>query len=883
MQKKTGSLFELFVAAAHKNEHKLFYTYKYYGCWIQVTYGNALSKVISALLSLNHYSIKKGDHIALLSENKPEWILAYLTINALGGTVVPIDSLLSKEEIFNIMTHSDAKLLLTSEQFYSQMQQTITQKDIPLINIDALFNLPSQHRIADLPTDLPKFRADDVMSIIYTSGTTGHPKGVMLTINNFFSVSIAIHQMIPLTKTDNLLALLPFHHVYSFAGNIYVVIKSEAALVFPESLKSDDILEAIKEGKITIIALVPQILELFYRGIISSLQKKSYGIQLIFKVALAGSLFCEKYHLINPFKLFFREIRQKFGHSFRFFASGGSKLNPFTFEQFRAFGLPLLEGYGLTETASAVLATNFEQRFPLGSIGYPLKGMEIKIHNPNADGIGEILIKGPCVMKGYYKNKELTHTVLKDDWFYTGDLGVQDRKGRFAICGRLKDMIVLPSGKNVYPDEVAEHYQTRTELIEELCVFGIKDSLGNEKVAALIYPKQILLSHSFPELNELFSQEFSHITKNLPSYKTISEWKFSLDPLPKTNTRKFKVDEIRSLYLSISASSKDGIQSGSVFELRFESSEIGKRLKTVLKSILVDVQESDMTFSANLAIQLGLDSLCRIDMICALEKEFNLFVSDEDAFAFNTVGDIYNYIENNKANTVSFISGINPEQTSSLERKYFLALRDVLTKPQKVNFMHGFLMRIYTLFSRIRYQGLSNIPYKGPYILYTNTNHPLAYFWILSAFSEQSRLNIYAIDYESNSKLFSPVSRKVGNVIKLKSISSMLSVSQIGEHVLKNRHVLFLQSNETNPHKQPLILKEAVNLASQLKCPILPIIINDSEPLSKNIGIKDQIVISFKPPIATGHVLLDPDFRILKNSQTVEKKLEEMVFSQIVG
>ncbi len=498
-----------------------------------------------ALLELG---AKKGDNIAILSENRPEWVIADLGIMLIGAVTVPIHTTLNAKAICNVINHSEAKIIIVSGMDLL-VKVMLFQNELPflekIIYIEKLNNdlkKTSKKEIIDwegivdsldlkeaenIKINFNNFSADDACSIIYTSGTTGIPKGVMLTHKNFLENAEAVKKVVPVKTDDIFLSFLPLSHVLERLAGYYIPLLSGATIAYAENVKK--IAENLKEVKPTILISVPRIFEKFYDTIWDKVKNSSRIEQKLFLWALKQKKDSLSYQ-IGDF-LVFKKIRKKMGGRLRLAVSGGASLNHKIAKFFLKMKILILEGYGLTETAP-VISVNEEKNFKFGTVGRPLPGVKVKI-SPEK----EILVKGPNVMKGYYKNEEETLAAFdKEGWFHTGDLGFIDNEGFLTVIGRKKEMIVLSGGKNVWP-EVVEKEINHDPFVSQSMVIG-----HNRKfVSALIVPdwqevkkffqkNNLILKNpeelvKSPELIKLFKERIEIINKNLSSYEDIKKFK----------------------------------------------------------------------------------------------------------------------------------------------------------------------------------------------------------------------------------------------------------------------------------------------------------------------------------------------------------------------
>ncbi len=592
--------------------------------WRGITYGELLSSSKTVASYLVKTGIKKGDRIAIISENRPEWCIAYMGIMLAGAIAVPIDAQLTSEAVRIFLTDSETKIVFCSSK---TTPVTTEGSGIKKIDVDStdFKEILGFNQTAQFPDACP----EDIASIIYTSGTTGIPKGVMLTHKNFCSDAEAIIKAGVITRKDNVLSLLPLHHTYPFMCTFLAPVFLGATVTFSPSLKGTDIVTAIKEKGATILIGVPQLLELIRSGIMNKLARLPFPVSPVMKnlLRLCGCL--RRKTSINAGKLVFGSAHKALGRQFRFFASGGARLDPLIMRDLEAVGFTVLEGYGLTET-SPVVAFNPVKKRKAGSVGKPLPSVEIKAMDSvkgesAAMQEGEIAIKGPMVMRGYYKNPDATAQAIRDKWFFSGDLGYFDEDGYLFITGRIKEVIVLSSGKNVYPEEIEKEY-LKIPLIKEVCVYGLEEG-GMDSLHALIVPDaDYARQNHIGNIQEALRWGLSNVSVRLPSYMRIKGFELYSEPLPRTPLGKLRRFMIKDLVKTKGEKLKIKNE-----DEKLAADETGRRVADCIKPLLRE--EIPMQATDNLELDLGLDSLQRIELVVAIENEFSVklpetFVSD---------------------------------------------------------------------------------------------------------------------------------------------------------------------------------------------------------------------------------------------------------------
>jgi len=523
--------------------------------YYKVTYGELKKYVDSLAAELAGMGIGKGDKVALLGENRPEWAISYLGILRAGATVVPIDSLLKPHEYRYALSDSEVKAIIISGKFISDFMEILSElpsiRDVVSMDDESegdvrkLSDLLSSSRPApDVAVEL-----EDLASLIYTSGTTGRPKGVMLTHKNIMSDVSGAYRVIVYDENDNFLSVLPLHHTFECTCGFIVPLYAGSTITYARSLKSRDLIEDMSRARTTIMLGVPLLFEKMYLGLKRGISQKPALTRGIFKTTLGIVKGMEKAFRVKAGGVMFRSLRKKAGmDSMRLMISGGGPLDPQLAAEFWRLGFKLLQGYGLTET-SPVVSVNPQEKPKLASVGPPIPGVEIKIVNPDGSGVGEVAVRGDIVMKGYYRNPEATAAVMKDGWLYTGDSGWIDEDGYLYITGRLKDVIVTRAGKNVYPEEI-EHELNKSPFILESLVLGAPVSQGfGEEVQAIIVPDYEQLDRYADEHNlkleekdieEIIKKEVAKRCSNLADYKKVKAFRIREEEFPKTSTKKIK-------------------------------------------------------------------------------------------------------------------------------------------------------------------------------------------------------------------------------------------------------------------------------------------------------------------------------------------------------
>ena len=504
----------------------------------------------------------KDKRVAVISENRYEWGVDYLAVAAGTGVIVPLDKALPDNEIESLIIRSEVEAIFYSKKYDEVMNRIREQKNTKLqyfisMDLDKEENgVKSQKELTEEGRKLleegnrefldSKIDNEKMGIMLFTSGTTAMSKAVMLSQKNICSNLQDITAVIKLTPEDRFLSFLPLHHTFECTVGFLYPISTGGSIAFCDGIRH--IAENIKEYKITAMISVPILYEAMYKKVMKAIEKK--GKLETVKKGIKISNFLLKFG-IDIRKKLFKEIHDTFGGKLRLFVSGGAALDPDTEKGFNELGITMYQGYGLTESSPVIAAEDDKYR-RIGSIGKALPSLDVKIDNPDEDGVGELLAKGPSMMLGYYNNEEATKETLKDGWLYTGDLARIDKDGFIFISGRKKFVIVLKNGKNIFPEEL-EALINKIEGVKESFVYGRPEDDGDYKIAAkIVYDKEnakeILGTTDENEIKEKIWQEVKKVNKTMPAYKYIRDIIVTDKELIKTTTQKVKrAEEIKTV------------------------------------------------------------------------------------------------------------------------------------------------------------------------------------------------------------------------------------------------------------------------------------------------------------------------------------------------
>lgn len=520
----------------------------------KATYTELLNYVLRFGNALKKLGIEERTHIAVIGENRVQWGITYLTAMTFNYVIVPVDKNLSSNEIMNILYESDSEVIVFSDAYEHLLREEgkVLKKLKHFIGMDLQKDKEGFHSMIALidksepyPLEkLPSINPDELAEIIFTSGSLGRAKGVMLTQKNLSANLMAMTKMLFIFPEDKFLSVLPMHHTYECTCGFLCPLYSGASAHYARSLKT--VVDDLQKVRATLLLGVPLLFEKMFKRIYKTIQEdkvKSKIVPPLIKV----SNFVEMIGWKSFKKIIFKELHHKFGGSIRVFIAGGAAPDPKIAKGLREFGFTFIQGYGLTET-SPILALNRLNNFKDNAAGIPLPGVELKISNPDSDGIGEVYAKGLNVMIGYYKNEKFTKDAFEDGWFKTGDLGYIDEESFLHISGRKKNVIIANNGKNVFPEEI-EDILNRNPFVLESLVFGQKDEKHDEIIAAqIVVDAEAFIEYSEKNnitiTSEIVSQKISEVIKEvnsqLPQYKQIRKFFIRQNEFEKTTTQKIK-------------------------------------------------------------------------------------------------------------------------------------------------------------------------------------------------------------------------------------------------------------------------------------------------------------------------------------------------------
>lgn len=512
---------------------------------ISLNYREALAQIEAVARWLGSKGVRKGDRIAVTGKNSPEWTVAYLGILFAGAIVVPIDYQLKNEETDLLLNTAGVTILFVDEEKHSRYEQKpgrLTEIVSLRKGVGAyIYELDGPEQPIEQAQEL------DTAAILFTSGTTGTPKGVMLSHQNLVSDCYLAQGNLKLYPTDVFYALLPIHHAYTMLAVFIEAISCGAEVVFGKRMVTKAILKDLKEAKITMLLGVPMLFNKVLAGILRGIKAKGPFVYGIISVLLGISGLIKKATGKNPGKKMFHSVLSQASLStLRICICGGGPLAPSVFRKYNQLGIDFIQGYGLTET-SPILTLNPVEHYKEASVGRISPQVDMKILNPDERGVGEIAVKGPMVMQGYYElPQETAAAFTHDGYLKTGDLGYIDSESYLYLTGRAKNLIVTEGGKNVYPEEIENEFQLFEE-IDQILVRGfvLDKKMKTEGIEALVYPDQEFFKASaLAQIKQRIEELVAEVNKRLLPYQKIEKTIIVDKRMEETTTKKIKRDVV---------------------------------------------------------------------------------------------------------------------------------------------------------------------------------------------------------------------------------------------------------------------------------------------------------------------------------------------------
>ena len=774
--------------------------------------------------SLVASGIVAGDRVGILMDNCPHWVFALLGVLRIGGVGVPLSTLLPASSVRRVAGHSGCRLVFTDQPNLDTTLKALERSDISVVatvDDEAVQEWETFLKLGDGGEWTPSHSPDGTAVLMYTSGTTGEPKGVQITASGISQDICGIVEQLELSPDHRILSVLPFSHVLPLVANGLGALAAGCGVVFLTAISPQRIVEAFKRHRITFFVCVPQFFYAVHKRIFGQVAELGWAQRKIFGLLMGLSRAMENPRLSRRL---FSKIHRSIGPQLDLLITGGSRFEPRIAEDFRALGYTMVQAYGLTETSAAATITPVG-RNAVGTVGLPLRGVSVRIDSPNESGVGEVCIAGPVLMAGYYLDPEATDEAIREGWLHTGDLGKLDEHGNLTLTGRSKDVIVLASGKNIYPEEVEEHYE-KCPYIKEMCVMGMPETAG---------PGDILHGVVVPDLDEfrkrkqtaiadMIRYELENRSKELASFMRVHSLTVRNEALPRTVTRKLKRFQI---YEEEAASS----QSGKSHEREAQDDErltegTGKTVAEAIRAAKPNLGalEPDMNFD----LDLGFDSLGRVELLAEIEAELGVEIPEETLNQILTIGELVGALEAargiERSGPRRWKEKLTSDGDEELARQYIPDSRASLT-------FFGFpTIRLLGMLAKIpfrtRVRGLEKLPASAPFIICPNHVSYLDPFLLCSVLPFRVIRDILILGYTDYFE--GPIMRHLGNSVNIvpvdpnANLTRAMQVAAVG--LRKNRILLVFPEGERSFDGNLTDFRKGASILSvELDVPIVPV------------------------------------------------------------
>jgi long-chain acyl-CoA synthetase len=848
------------------------------------TYGELRRMAESVGNWITENQFDRGSRLAILADNHPRWVAAYLGTIASACAAVPLDTALHTDQLIKLLKDSGTSAIFCDARHLAVAQPAATELKIGIVLMDPdrmTVHDAEEHWLAEMPAIFEagpgNFKpaaanSDDLASLIYTSGTTADPKGVMLTHANFLGEVEAVFNWIDLGPTDALLGVLPLFHVLAQMANLLLPLVKGSRVVYLETLNTSELLRALTERSITAFAVVPQFYYLIHERIYQEIEKRGALTKKLFSAMVALNRTLRKLR-INAGPLLFKKIHNTLGPKMRYLATGGSRFDPGIMQDFHDLGIDILQALGLTETTAAIFVNSPHDNV-IGSCGKAMKGVEGKTVDPKPgeDGgpaVGELAVRGPMVMKGYWNRPDATDAVLQDGWFMTGDLGYFDPQGHLFLTGRKKEVIVLSNGKNVYPEEIEAHY-LKSPFIKEMAVMGLegKPGEGGDRLHAVIVPNfDVLRQRKIVNAKEAIRFDIEGLSPQIASTKRIGSYEIWQDDLPRTSTRKIKRFEVMK---TVKANQARKLTDDSDLPAEkpltdeetawLDQPEVQRGLKIVRETSRSAPPTMRPTLSLDL--DLGLDSMQRVELLSRLEEELGGNVEEAQLTELYTVRDLLDAVLQSAA---SGAGGAGKRVTFAGWKAILAEEPDdpdvlALAHPNRVTDAFWYcLSRLMQVIALDRFDlkvsGIEKLPQEGPYIISSNHQSYIDPLILASILPAEVFRRLFAV---GTSEIFGKgfmrrLARSI-KVIVLDPDANLVPAMRAGAFGLRNGLALILYpEGERSIDGAPKTFKKgAAILSIHMQVPIVPVAIegfHDAWPRNQSFQGFKPLKMVFGDPI----------------------------------
>lgn len=825
-----------------------------------VTYGRLREMAGRTAAWLALIGVAPGDRCAILADNDARWCAAFLGVLRCGAVAVPLDTHYSADQVRTLLADCSPRVIFTSSRYLDTARQAVAGADASIRIVLLAGELPApgsgpgakdtvsfegmvSARMPAPPLPACPATPADPAVILYTSGTTSDPKGVVLTHGNLMAERAAALSVVQVDERDSVLGVLPLFHALALVANLLLPLSIGARVVFLETLNTAELLRALTERGITVLACVPQFFYLIHQRVMTEVRRAPLPLRALFRMLLALNARLRRAG-INAGRLFFPQVHARVGPRMRLMVTGGSRFDPTVGDALHALGFTILQAYGLTETSGAATLTRPGDR--LDTVGLPLPGVEIRIA-PRDDGgdgqDGEVLIRGPIVMQGYFNRRETVRVpdtgteagTLRDGWLHTGDLGRLDAQGRLTITGRSKEVIVLGSGKNVYPEDVEAVY-ARSPFIREICVVGLSrpgEPAADRLYAVVVPDAEALRARKITNVGELLRFEMEGASVHLPPHMRVLGYEIDHRPLPRTTTGKIRRFEVEQRLRAAAQQPPADIAETGIDREWLASDDVAPAVVELQRIKPGAAPRRD----AHLELDLGLDSMERVELLTALEQRYRVRLPEERVQELHTFGEVVEALLATPGaadlqdaaqpwDVLLSPDGNRTPWAPWLQRRWLVP--GTLLLAAKALFL---LLRPAV---RVQVSGLSHLPPHGPYLICPNHESYLDPLFLVPALPWRIARQLFSVG--ASEYFETPLMRWLSmqlNVVPVDPDASLVPAMQAGAAGLRDGRVLLLfpEGERSIDGTVRRFKKGAAILSRHLQAPVVPVSVEGVFPI----------------------------------------------------
>ncbi len=839
------NVFEQFAWAADRHPARIAIEVQRQDHLESVSYARVREMAERTAAWLSLIGVGAGARCAIVADNDVHWCAAYLGILRLGAVAVPLDTAYQPPQIATLLHDCGAGVCFTTLKYLDTLRAAMTaavsQGRIVLLHGEAPGTVSFEGMVgARMPAPPLRpcpSRPDDMAVILYTSGTTSDPKGVVLTHGNLLAERTAVFGVVRVDERDCVLGVLPLFHSLAQMANLLLPLSVGARVVFLETVNTTELVRALRERGVTVFACVPQFFYLIQQRVLSEIGKSGLVTRNLFRLLLCINGGARRAG-VNAGPMLFSRVHALLGGRMRLMIAGGARLDPAVGADLYRLGFNILQAYGLAETSGAATLSRPGDA-AVNTVGPPLPGVEVRIapretaeQTEHADG--EVLICGPMVMQGYYNRPDATAAALRGGWLHTGDLGRLDARGRLSITGRSKEVIVVGSGKNIYPEEIEAVYR-QSPFIKEVCVLGLshpREPAGERLYAVVVPDHEVLRERRIANIGDLLRFEMEGASVYLPAHKRVLGYEIWNERLPRTTTGKVKRFEVEHrVRAGIDARATSGGPALSEADREWLDRE---DIAPVIEVIAASRPGAVIGPDSNLELDLGLDSMERVELLTALEHRLGADIPEEEMQHLHSVRQVAETLlahacasTPSRAGAMPWASLLAPEASDQAALRQWLEPHWIV--PGLV-FLGIKLVRLLLRPGvRVRLEGGAQFPRRGPFLICPNHQSYLDPFFVVAALPYRLARQVF---YVGASEYFeTPLLRWLARQVNLAPVdpdAGLVSAMQAGAAGLRAGRVLLLfpEGERSIDGEIRHVKKGAAILAHHVGVPIVPVAID---------------------------------------------------------